>query len=145
MIESINKLSFRIPIIVRYLASGSTGAFVNIGTLYLLADVLGMWYLSASMIAFSAALMVSFTLQKFVTFRDSRLHLARKQFVFYVVFALINLGLNTLFVFLLTDKLGVYHIFSQIIVSIFIAVESFFVYKLVIFHGSEVSEVKVEI
>ncbi len=106
-------------------------ALVNFSFLALLVEVLGLWYLTAATIAFTAALLVSFSLQKFFTFADhSRANgILARQFSIYTTVALANVAINTALMYLLVEFLSVHYLVSQAAASATIALYSFFVYR----------------
>jgi len=124
---------FKKNILARYLVAGLTGAFTQIGLLYVFTDVVGIWYLYSSLMAFVVALVVSFTLQKMWTFGDRQMDGAHKQFGKYFIVALIGIVINTSLMFVLVDMLGLWYILAQIIVGGVIAVCNFLMYKFFVF------------
>jgi putative flippase GtrA len=128
------RLLFRHRKVTKFLISGGTAAFVDLVILYFLTDILGWWYLLSAVIAFLVAFGVSFNLQKRWTFRDYSDDRFFRQLVLYLSFSLfVNLILNTFLLYLFVDFLGVWYLLSQVIVSLLIAVLSFFVYGKLIF------------
>ncbi|OGG53699.1 hypothetical protein A2851_02325 [Candidatus Kaiserbacteria bacterium RIFCSPHIGHO2_01_FULL_53_29] len=121
--------------IVRYIISGSTAAVTNIGTLYILTEFFHIWYLYASVVAVCVAMVVSFTLQKFWTFRDRRTEHIHRQAVRYFFIVLGNLLLNTGLVFCLVEYAKWPPVAAQFFASLLIAFESFFSYKFLVFHS----------
>lgn len=119
--------------IARYLFSGSTAAVVNLSALYILTDYFKIWYLFSSIIAFCLSLAVSFLMQKHITFREPSTERTKKQFLYYFTISVFNLSLNAIFMYILVDFLGLYYLLSQIVSSGIIAIESFFVYSILIF------------
>lgn len=119
--------------LVRYFFSGGIAAVTDLGLLYLLTDRLEVWYLWSAILAFSVAVVVSFTLQKFWTFEDHTSPQPHRQFALYLFVAVSNLVLNTLLMYLLVDSLKLNYIFAQVIVAGLIAVGSFFIYRRFIF------------
>ncbi len=139
MLESLH---MRLPLIeplrryaqfVRFLIAGGTAFLSNILALYLIADVLGVWYLRASVCAFVVAFLVSFSLQKFWTFKDKEVSRVHAQLGVSLMVAFINLGINTLLMYLLVEWGGLHHLPAQVIATGIIAIETYFVYKYVIF------------
>lgn len=126
-------------IIVRYLVSGGTAAFTDIGLLYVLTKFVGLWYLASAVLAFIVAFGVSFTLQKFWTFQDKDLQAVKRQAGLYFLAAIVNLCLNTLLVYLMTDFLGIFYVISQVIAAGLVAIWSFFVYKYYVFGVNKIS------
>ncbi|MEN9561312.1 MAG: GtrA-like protein, partial [Candidatus Parcubacteria bacterium] len=86
----------------------------------------------AAPVAFLFGFLVSFTMQKYVTFRDGEQRIMR-QASKYLMVLVGNLILNTAIVYVLVEYVGLWSVFSQAIASVMIAFESFFVYQLLIF------------
>ena len=120
---------------VRYVISGGTAAATNLLGLYILADVIGLWYLTASSIATAIAVIVSFSLQKFWTF-DSRQAdwstLKREASLYLMIFS-VNILLNGGLMFLFVDIFQVWHLIAQVLANALVAVFSFFTYKFFVF------------
>jgi dolichol-phosphate mannosyltransferase len=123
----------RFGALLRFLVSGGSAAAVLLLLLYVFTDLLGFWYLASSIVAFLGAFVVSFTLHKFWTFADPHLGRAPTQAAAHFTAGLINLGLNTTFLYILVDYAHIHYLVSQILVSSSLAVVSFFVYKHLIF------------
>lgn len=119
--------------LVRYLFAGLTSFFTNIFLLFLFAGVLGWWYLYASTLAFAISVLVSFVVQKLVTFRDTTRDKVHYQAGMYVVIALFNICANAVMMLVFVEKFGIPYMFSQVISAGFIAVWSIFVYRFIIF------------
>lgn len=123
--------------IIKFLIAGGMGASVDLFVYFLLTYLVGLWYVASSAISFSVAFWVSFGLQKFWTFRDGDTQRMGKQTALYFFVAIINLGINTLLVYLLVDHAGAHKLLSKIVASAIVAVESFLVYRYVIFAKKE--------
>lgn len=121
-------------ILLRYFCAGITGASTQIGLLYIFTDILGVWYIRSSIIAFAVAVCVSFILQKFWTFRDGKLNQAHHQFLSYLGVAVAGIVINTALMFVFVDAFGIWYILAQVIAGAFIMVFNFMMYKFFIFH-----------
>lgn len=134
MISFLNRL----PILVRYLLAGGTSTAVDLGLLYVLTEYASWWYLASATAAFSVAVLISFTLQKFYTFRhrDASRGVVATQSALFLTLQFTNIGINTLLMYALVEWAGLHYFLAQIIAAAAIAVGSFFVYRLVIFHPS---------
>ncbi len=119
--------------IIRYLITGAVTVVTLIGVLYLLRDVLQIWYLLASTIAFLITLCVSFTLQKFWVFESQGLLEIKQQMGKYILLSLCNLAANTALMYVLVDRLQLNHLFAQAVVAGILACWGFFLYAKVIF------------
>ena len=119
--------------VARFGISGVTALATNIAVLYVLNSIAGLWYLAASVIGFLAGFAVSFTLQKFWTFRDHSTDKIATQAVRYFLIVLFNLGLNTILVYLFVEYVRLLPIIAQIIAALIIAIEGFFAYRFLVF------------
>ena len=142
MIERVKTLSRvvderypRFAKIGRYLLSGGIATATDLVLLYVGTEWLGMWYLLSSICAFGIAFCVSFILQKFWTFQDHGTENMRMQVGGYLGVAVTNLGINTLLVFIFVEQVALHYMVAQIIASVLIACESYFVYQYLIFRA----------
>ena len=119
--------------IARYLFSGGVSAFTDILLLYIFTDLLHIWYLTASILAFLFAFIVSFSLQKFFTFQDHSREGMHGQAAIYFLVSGANLLINTALIYLFVQYGGFHYIVAQIVTSIMIAIESFIIYGTFIF------------
>ena len=125
---------FKKNILARYLVAGFTGAGTNIGLLYILTDIVGIWYLYSSAMSFVVAVVVSFMLQKFWTFADQNVEKVHHQFARFLGVALFGIIINTACMFFLVDVIGLWYILAQIITGALIAIINFLMYKFLIFN-----------
>lgn len=122
--------------IFRFLLSGGIAAGVDLALLYMFTDLFGIWYLTSSILAFMLAFLVSFTLQKFWTFRDTERTGIQAQMGLYFFISVCNLICNTLLVYTGVDVLGLNYLIAQIIASLLIACTSFFIYQRFVFRAT---------
>lgn len=126
--------------VIRFLISGGTATAVDLALLYYFTDILKMWYLAAAVLAFLLAFGISFVLQKFWTFSGSHVRRKREQLPMYLAANLFGLAVNSLGMYLLVDKAGLWYMAAQIIMSAMIAIVNFFIYRLIIFKFTENEE-----
>ena len=126
-------LGARVFHLIRYIISGATAAATNVGILFLLVQFVGVHYLSASIMAYLLAIVVSFTLQKFWTFQDRPTHDIHAQFFRYVTVVLANLAVNTVLMYIFVTHLHIWYIFAQIMAIAVIAITGYFGYKYFVF------------
>jgi putative flippase GtrA len=119
--------------LVRYLVSGGMATAANLIIFFLLVHFGHMYYLHASILAFAMSVTVSFTMQKFWTFRDQHLYDVHAQFARYLVVILSNLLLNTALIYLLVEKFGQWYLFAQILATAIVAVTGYFGYRHFVF------------
>jgi putative flippase GtrA len=85
----------------------------------------------ATSIAFLVAFFVSFSLQKFWTFRDKSRDRISKQLLGYLANGLVGLYLNGWLMKLLVEDYALWHLLAQILVSAVIALQNFLVYRII--------------
>ena len=112
---------------IKYIISGGTAAAVDFALLYLLTDLIGVWYLYSAIVAYVASFFTSFTMQKFWTFQDSDLKRIRRQFLIYLSAALIGLLLNSIMMYFWVSILHVWYLAAQFITMGILAIGSFFI------------------
>jgi len=118
----LSKNDFQIP---RFILVGTFCSGVNVCTLYLLTQVAGIWYLYSSAAAFCISYAVSFTLQKFWTFKNRGLQTAPKQLGLHLSLQLGNLALNTVLIYILVTYAGVWYLAAQVSLDATISIENF--------------------
>lgn len=126
-----------LPKMARYLVSGGSATLTNLCVLFLLVHFLGMHYLAASVIAFCAGIIVSFTLHKFWTFGNSELSRVHFQLALYLVVAAGNVAANSVLVYIFVEWLALWYLLAQLLASALIAVNSYFIYQAFVFNARE--------
>lgn len=114
---------------IRFIISGGTAAVTNIGLLAIFTELLGIWYLISSALAFVCAFAVSFVMQKYWAFKSTDSFKIKKQLPMHLSVALFNLGVDVALVYTFVEIVGLWYIAAQIIASAIIAIESFFVLR----------------
>jgi putative flippase GtrA len=124
--------------ILRYIISGGLAAFTHLGALYILTDHVGMWFVTANVLAFCFGLIVSFGLQKLWTFGDRRSQGVHRQALWYALVQVLSLGIDTVLLYVLVTYAGWWYLGAQFLLLILIAVGNFFIFNRVIFrnHGN---------
>lgn len=117
--------------IMRYIVSGGMATATNLFFLFILTDLIGVWYVLSAVFSYAISFIVSFSMQKYWTFKDNSSDRIGSQAVWYISVTTANLGLNTLGIFLLVHYGHFHYLIAQLIVSLLIAIESYFVYRLV--------------
>ncbi len=127
---------------IRFCIAGGLAAIVDLGTLYILHDIFGMWHVPAIALAFLVAFGVSFSIQKYWTFKDHSNANLKSQLKLYFIVTAINFVVNTYLVHLGVEVFALHPVVSQIIVGGLIAILSFIVYSRYIFTHSAASAIK---
>ncbi|MDQ5955135.1 MAG: Group 1 glycosyl transferase [Patescibacteria group bacterium] len=118
--------------VVKFAIAGGLSACTNFIILFVLTDLFHVYYLVSATVAFLAAFAVSFLLQKFWTFEHNtgRTH---TQLMLYFIAAMVNLLITIGLLYVLTDVLHLWYMFSALVTAFLIAIGTFFLYRSVIF------------
>ena len=119
--------------VVKFIISGSLAGGTDLVLLFLFHGVFKWPLVLSTSLAFICSFLVSFTLQKFWTFRNFNQDKVLSQFILYIINAFIGLNINGFLMYFLVNKFGIWYIFAQIIVSLIIAFYNFLIYKSIIF------------
>lgn len=115
----------------KYILSGVIATSAALAALVFFREVVGLWYLYSSTIAFLVGFTSSFLLQKFWTFNEPTNSGAHKQLMWFLIVSLINLVINGVGMYVFVDVFGIWYFLSQVCVTTFIAVWSFFAYRVI--------------
>lgn len=126
-------------LLARYLFAGGLAAATNLILLFVFTDYFHWWYLAASTTAFVISGFVSFTIQKFVTFRDRTTDKIHHQAVMYIAFALFNVIANGGLMFSFVEWAHIHYLLAQVFSGGIIAAWSLAVYRHVIFKPAPAS------
>lgn len=107
--------------IFRYIIAGSIATIANLEFLFVGVHYLKVWYLTAAVISFCLAVIISYLLQKFFVFKNYSKIEIQKQFSMFLIFAIIMLGINTLLMYVFVRIIGIWYMLAQVIVAILIA------------------------
>lgn len=134
MIDFFKQQVHKNKIYIKYTISGVTGAVAHFSILTFFYKALDLWIVFSTSIGFIVAFFISFFLQKFWTFRDNNRKKMIRQMAIYFTVAVINFAINGYLMHLLVEKIGIWFLLSQVLVTGAIAIESFLVYKFLIFN-----------
>ncbi len=137
MINALTQLVKKHGQIFKFLIAGGFAFTVNIIVLYVLTDILHIYYLISTVLAFLVAFNVSFFLQKSWTFGDNSRDNLHVQIPLYLGMQVANLVLNTGLMYAFVEYLHIWYILSQIIITSVLATVIFLINKKYIFKEKE--------
>lgn len=120
--------------IIKYGFSGCLAAAVGLVFLYIFHDLFGWGIVVSTTAAFLVSFLVSFSLQKYWTFRDKSQDRIAGQLITYLVNGLIGLQVNAYSMHVLVEIYGIWYLGAQVLVNLIIAVQNFLVYKFIVFN-----------
>lgn len=117
----------------RYILVGGLAFIVDFSSLFVLTDILGIYYLVSAAIAFILGLIANYVLSISWVFNKRALGNVWSEFTIFAVIGMIGLGLNELIIWLFTDYVGLYYLASKIISAAIILFWNFFARKYTLF------------
>ena len=100
---------------IRYFFVGGIAAVVNIGMLFVFADIFNINYLISNIMAFICGHIVNFSLSKIFVFKNKNSINRVFEFVMYFVIGVLGLGFDTIMLWVFTSKLKIYYMISKVI------------------------------
>ncbi len=119
--------------VCKFFIAGSLSTTTHLLSLFLLHEYLNIKVVLASSLAFCLAFVVSFSLQKYWTFRNYSREKLIKQLFIYLIIAIISLNINALGIHYLANVLQIWYLFAQVLLSTLIAIFNFFSYRFLVF------------
>lgn len=113
----------------RYLFVGGFAAIVNIGSLYIFKEFANMHYLLANVLGFILGLITNYILSKWLVFAKENKMNGIIEFATYTIIGVVGLGLDTLFIWIFTDKVKLYYMLSKIVSTALVFIWNFFARK----------------
>ena len=119
--------------LLRYTFVGGFAFFIDFGTLFILTEYFNIYYLVSAGIAFVFGLVINYFLSVKWVFNSRTLDNRLLEFILFTGIGLVGLGLNELFLWVLTDVFVIYYLLSKIITTIIVYFWNFFARKILLF------------
>jgi putative flippase GtrA len=120
--------------LIRYSFVGGFAFLVDFGTLAFLTEYFHIHYLVSAGIAFILGLIINYYLSVKWVFNTRAMENRWLEFLLFSLIGLVGLGLNELFLWILTDILFIYYLLSKIITTFIVYFWNFFARKVILFN-----------
>ena len=95
---------------VQYYMVGASGVLVNLGILYMLADIAGFWYVASLVVAISVSITTNFFFNRYWTFRGSIEDQRNSvMYVKFIIISAIGMAIQMGITVTLVESSGFYH------------------------------------
>ena len=136
MIKLIKKLLFnptedKYITLFRYLFFGGVVTVLNIILLYLFVEFLNFSYVLANVISMIICITITYILSKKYIFTKKVSIGVKKEFISYIVIAIISIIIDTTVLNLLTKKLAIYYLISKILATIVSTLSNYIMKKII--------------
>ena len=111
---------------VRYFGVALVGYVFDFGSLVILKEWLGIYYLVAATVGFLVGLVVTYILSSLYVFGQSKLKSKKADFMAFALIGLIGLGMLNLIMWGLTSGLNVNYIISKVLATVVVYIWNFF-------------------
>ncbi|MDR3706178.1 MAG: GtrA family protein [Paludibacteraceae bacterium] len=120
--------------LIRYTFVGGFSFLVDVGVLVFFTEVIHLHYLLSAGISFLFGLLVNYLLSVKWVFNARMVENKYLEFLLFLAIGLIGLGLNELFLWMLTDLAHVYYLISKILTAVVVYLWNFFARKILLFN-----------
>ncbi|MBI5680415.1 MAG: GtrA family protein [Methanobacterium sp.] len=117
----------------RYIFVGGIAFIVDFGSLFILTQYFGIYYLFSAAIAFILGLIANYALSIKWVFNKRTLNNIWSEFTIFTVIGVIGLGLTVLFMWFFTEYITLYYLFSKIITASLVLFWNFSARKITLF------------
>ena len=117
--------------ILKFGLVGVIATIIDFIVLYILTDFLHIHYLISSIISFTVSVIFNYILSIKWVFEVNHKQ-TKKDFIIFVVLSIIGLGINSLIMYLMVDKLYIHYMFTKIFATGVVMVYNFITRKIFI-------------
>ena len=103
---------------IRYIIFGGIVTVINIILLYIFVEFLNLNYTIANIISMAICIIITYILSKKYIFTKKVSIGIRKEFLSYIIIAIISIIIDTIILNVLTKELSIYYLFSKILATI---------------------------
>jgi putative flippase GtrA len=119
--------------LLRYFLVGGIAFIADISMLYLLTEFAGCYYLVAAGFAFLLGLTINYLLSVYWVFDYRAVSNRMLEFLIFTAIGLVGLVMNEAILYVLTEKLAVYYVFSKVFSTLVIFIFNFGMRKIMLF------------
>lgn len=121
---------------VSYVAVGGVAFVVDLGTLYLLTEFFGIYYIASATAGFLLGLIVNYLLCVIWIFDFRAIEKAAHEFGLFAAIGIVGLLLNNLLIYLLTEFVGIHYVISKMIAAALVLVFNFALRRQLLFSNN---------
>lgn len=116
--------------IIKFGGVGFLCFLIDFGVLCILTELLSIPVLISAALAFTVSVVVNYILSVVFVFEVSKNHSKKRNFILFIVFSVIGLGLTELLMFLGVDVIHIHYMFVKIISTGIVMIYNFITRKL---------------
>ena len=113
---------------LKYCVGGGLAFFVDIAGLYIFTEFCGLWYILSATLSFILAAVFNYLFQRFITFKSQDKNYT-KQFILFIIIALVGLLINNSILYILVEFFGLWYMFAKAFVASVVLIWNFWANK----------------
>jgi putative flippase GtrA len=118
----------------RYFFVGGVAFLADFCTLFFLTEYVHVYYMISAGISFLVGLIINYMLSTKWVFVNRSVKSKYLEFLLFSLIGAVGLGLNELFIWVLTDVLSLFYLLSKIITTVIVYFWNFFARKFLLFN-----------
>jgi len=122
----------------RYLIVGGLAFVIDFGSLYLLTERAGMFYLASAAIAFILGLLTNYVLCRIWVFTHRVVANGAVEFAVFALIGVAGLGLNEAVIWFACDKLGLHYLNAKLASAALVVLWNFGARKAILFRDGDI-------
>lgn len=119
--------------LIKYFFVGLAAFLIDYGTLFLLTEYVGLYYLISATIAFILGLVTNYLISTSWVFSRSHQYGKVKEFLIFSLIGVFGLVLNWLVIYFGTDIMGLHYLLSKLCSTVIVFFWNFFARKIILF------------
>ena len=118
---------------IKYFFASGIALFADVSILFILTEYFNIYYIASATISFLTGIAITYIFSKLYIFTKTKISNRLNEFIIFLVIGIIGLILNNIFLYIFTEYLGVYYMFSKFFVIIITYLWNYFARKKIIF------------
>ena len=111
--------------IIRFIVVGGIATIIDFVCLYIFKEFLHFNVILSNTLSFTISVIYNYIASVNWVFDVDKNKSKKMQFILFIIFSVIGLLLNNLFMYLLAEKLNIYYLFSKVIATLFVMIFNF--------------------
>ncbi len=111
-----SKFSLFMAQTIKYFLVGGIGVGVNLGLLYILTDILGIWYILSQGIAIAVSITNNFCLHRYWTFKNEIVEpKTLERYTKFFIVSVAGMGIQLGLTFILVENFVIYYLYAAVL------------------------------
>ncbi len=118
---------------IKYFISSAVALSIDFSLLYLLTEFVKIHYLLSAVISFISGVITIYLLSIMWVFKERKIENRKKEFIIFTIIGVIGLAINSIGMWMFTEKLHFHYLKSKILITAFVFMWNFTARKFILF------------